>query len=142
MFEGRSLVCVAEHDAGAVHEVSSGFVAWSWFGKTKAFVFQACARLVLRLLSARRGLMNSLSVLLLAGLGTMRGQGQSALSVRFVCLIASSLKSGLVSSRSVQCWLQSNPASFERAAKIVRPARSFTPAGITRRSTGLPSAAR
>jgi len=142
MFENRSLVCETKRDAGAVLAVGSSCAAWSEFETSKVVACFAAVRLVWRFLSSRLGFMESVCVLLLAGLGTMRGFVQVALSVGLAGWVASNPEFRLVASGSARSWLQSNPASFERAARIVGLARSFIPVGITRRSTGLPSAAR
>jgi hypothetical protein len=144
MFENRSLVCEAKRDAGFMHEAVSVFVGCVRFEETSASLSQVVARLVRRGFSSIARRVNALAVLFLACLSASRSQGkaQFILPARFAFWLSASFKLWLVILGLFRVSLQSKPALFERAAKIVWSASSFNLAGITRRSTGLPSAAR
>ena len=117
MFENRSLVCEATHDAAWMLEVGSVVEGGVRFEKTNVAVVAKRARWSQRLLSSESRLMKTKGGFLFAGLRTIRKR----------VLLRSPF--------------QSMPALLKLAAKIVWPAPSLHRAGITRRSSGLASPA-
>ena len=148
-FEKRSLVCEAKHDANAVINAVLVVGGLACFGEMKSSFAAASVRLKERFLCSRSGLMKRMNGFLLAGLGTIRNE----FGVAFCALALPAAKpvswlvSGIgfahaASSGSLRWQIQFTPALVNRAARIGSLAASVAECGITRRSTGLPAAAR
>ena len=149
MFENRSLVCEAKHDANAVIEAVLVVGGLARFGEMKSSFAATRVRLMKRFLSLRPGLMKRMNGFLLAGLGTIRNEFGVAFDA--LALPAAKPVSWLVSgigfahaasSGSLRRQIQFMPALVKLAARIGGLVASVTECGITRRSTGRPAAAR
>ena len=144
MVEARSLVIETKLDAHSAMKSGSVVSAGVRFEKTKAVGVSTMAHLKNRLLSSMPRWIEILARVWFAGLGTIRNEVEVALpSAKQIPKLGAGVgfadASGLVSLRA---QMQSMPSLVELAAKIVWPVASLQRAGITRRSTGLPSAAR
>ena len=144
MVESRSLVIETKRDARSAMKAGSVVSTGVRFEKQKAVGASTMARLKNRLLSSISRWIGILARSWFAGLGTIRNGVEVALPAakqipKRRAGVGFAHAGSLVSLRS---QMQSMPSLVELAAKIVWPVASLQRAGITRRSTGLPSAAR
>ena len=144
MVESRSLVIETKHGASRANEVGLLVAAFVRFEKPKTVGASTMARLKNGLLSSMPRWIEIPQGFLFAGLGTIRNEVEVALPsatqiLKLSAGVGYAHAGGLVSLRA---QMQSMPSLVELAAKIVWPVASLRRAGITRRSTGLPSAAR